>query len=161
MAYTNADGLRLKFGTERTTPNLAGEYRTYGRLHEVEVKIDLTALNQNEVIQSDVTVLPSGVIIQEIEINTKTAAATGVAIDLGLIKTDRTTEVDYDGLLAAFPTASMNAAGEKNIISDNTTYDGALIGATTAFPAHITCSATTATAFTAGYIVVTIRYWKP
>lgn len=159
--YFNADGLLLKYGTSRTTANVAGEYRTYGRLHEVEVKLDLTALTESETIVSDVTVIPSGVIIQEVEINTKTAAATGVAIDLGLIRLDRTTEVDYDGLLAAFPTASMNAAGEKNIISDNTTYDGALIGATTANPAFITCSRTTATAFTAGYVVVTIRYWKP
>src|SRR5687768_4698654 len=116
MAYTNPDGLRLKYGTERTTPNIAGEYRTYGRLHEVEVKLDLTALTETETIVSDVTVIPSGVIIQEIEINTKTAAATGVAVDIGLIKLDRTTEVDYDGLVAAFPTASMNAAGEKTIL---------------------------------------------
>jgi hypothetical protein len=159
--WFDGDGLLRKYGPTRTVANLGGEYRTYGRLHEVEVKIDLTALTQTETIQSDVTVIPSGVIIQEVEINTKTAAATGVAIDLGLIKLDRTTEVDYDGLLAAFPTASMNAAGEKNIISDNTTYDGALIGAVTAYPSFVSCSATTATAFTAGYIVVTIRYWKP
>ena len=160
MAYTNADGLRLKYGTERATPNIGGEYRTYGRLHEVEFKIDLANLTEAETILSDVTVIPSGVIIQEVEINTKTAAATGVAIDIGLVKLDRTTEVDFDGLVAAFPTASMNAAGEKTILSDNTTYDGALVGAATAFPSFVTCSRTTATAFTAGSIIVTIRYWK-
>lgn len=162
MAYNNADGLRLKFGTEKATAMTAGEYRTYGRLHEVEVRIpDMTTLTETETILNDLTVLPSGVIIQEVEINTKTAAATGVAIDVGLIKVDRSTEYDYDGLLAAFPTASMNAAGEKNIISDNTTYDGALIGAVLAFPAYISASRTTATAFTAGDIVLTVRYWRP
>ena len=160
MAWQNGDGLRLKYGSERAVPTIGGEYRTYGRLHEVEFKIDLTALTEAENVLSDVTVIPSGVIIQEVEINARTAAATGVAIDLGLIKLDRTTEVDYDGMLAAFPTASMNAAGEKVIISDNTTYDGALVGAATAYPAFVTCSRTTATAFTAGYVIVTIRYWK-
>lgn len=156
------NGRYQKYGPDNAIPNRAGEYTSYGRLHEIEVKIDLTTLTQSEVIQSDVTVLPAGVIVQEVEINTQTAAATGVAIDLGLIRLDRATEIDYDGLLAAFPTASMNAAGKKVIISDGTTYDGALIGATTGtLPGYITCSATTATAFTAGLIYLTIRYWKP
>jgi hypothetical protein len=105
MATNNADGLLLKYGTAKTVANLGGEYRTYGRLHEVEIKMDLTALTQSEVIQSDVTVIPSGVILQEVEVDVKTAAATGVAIDVGLTRLDRTTEVDFDGIIAALATA--------------------------------------------------------
>lgn len=161
MAYLDNAGLYRKYGTEKTVTNNVGEYKTFGALREVELKIDLTTLTQTETIQSDVLTLPAGVRIQEIEIVTHTAAATGVAIDLGLIRTDRTTELDYDGLLAAFPTASMNAAGEKTIITDNTTYDGALVGTTLANIGYITCSATTATAFTAGVIYVRIRYYRP
>lgn len=161
QTWMNNDGLFIKYGTERATSGKAGEYRTNGRLREVEVILDLTTLTETETIIDDNTTIPAGVIIQEVEIDTKTAAATGVAIDVGLIKTDRTTEYDYDGLLAAFPTASMNAAGEKNIISDNTTYDGALVGAVLANTSYISASRTTATAFTAGYVVVTIRYWRP
>lgn len=162
MAQMNGDGLYLKFGTEKVVPGKGGEYRQNGRLHEVELRIsDLTTLTETETIVDDQIVIPSGVIVQEVEVNTKTAAATGVAIDLGLIRLDRTTEYDYDGLLAAFPIASMNAAGEKTIVSDNTTVDGALVGAVLANPAYVSASRTTATAFTAGDIVITIRYWKP
>jgi hypothetical protein len=161
MATNNADGLLLKYGTAKAVANLGGEYRTYGRLHEVEIKMDLTALNQNEVIQSDITVLPSGVILQEVEVDVKTAAATGVAIDVGLTRLDRTTELDFDGIIAALATASM-AAGKKIIISNGSTSAGALIGGSAlANPAFVSASATTATAFTTGYVIITIRYWKP
>lgn len=159
MAYYDSSGLLRKYGTEKTVPLTGGEYRKNGHLREIELKIDLTTLTQSEVIQSDQVYIPKNARLQEVEIVTHTAAATGVAIDLGLIRTDRTTEIDYDGLLAAFPTASMNAAGEKNVITDNTTYDGALIGTTLANVGFVTCSATTATAFTAGVIYVTIRYY--
>lgn len=155
----NADGLTLKYGTDRATTGKGGEYVTVGATRELELKLTLTDLTESEVIQSEGGVLPAGARIQEIEVVTHTAAATGAAIDLGLIRLDRTTEVDYDGLLAAFPTASMNAAGEKVVIVDNTTYDGAVVGTTLVNPAYITASRTTATAFTAGVVYVRIRYY--
>lgn len=162
QTWMNPDGLYKKYGVTKTTGTAGGEYVTTGAMREVEFVIsDMTTLTETETPLSDVVFLPAGVRIQEIEIVTHTAAATGVAIDLGIIKTDRTTEVDYDGLLAAFPTASMNAAGEKNIITDNTTYDGALVGTTLAFNGYVTCSRTTATAFTAGALRIRIRYYKP
>lgn len=161
MAWMNNDKLYLKYGTERGVSSNAGEYRTNGRLREVEFKITLANLTETETILSDNVFIPAGVRIQEVEIDATVAGATGVAIDLGLIKTDRITEGDYDGLLAAFPVASMNADGEKVIISDNTTYDGVLVGALTTYSAYVSASRTTSTAFTAGQIVVTIRYYTP
>lgn len=162
MSYLNADKLLLKFGTEKATATTTGEYHNYGQFHEVEMKLTLSALTQTESIQADVTTLPAGARISEIKVVTHTAAATGVAIDLGLIKSaDRTTEVDYDGLLAAFPTASMDAAGETTILTAGSTYVGAKVGTTLAFTSLISCSATTATAFTAGVIYVTIKYYMP
>ncbi len=161
MGTWQNDGILKKFGTTRAVPNKGGEYVTTGRLREIEFKIDLADLTETETVLSDTLTLPAGMRLQEVEIVTNTAAATGVAIDFGLIRTDRTTEIDYDGLLAAFPTASMNAAGEKVIIIDNTTYDGALIGTTTANVGYFTMSRTTATAFTAGQIVVTVRFYAP
>jgi hypothetical protein len=159
--WINEDGLQIKYGTDRAEVSKVGEYRTTGRLREIQLRVALADLTETETILDDNTFIPTGVIVQEVEIDTKTAAATGVAVDLGIIKMDRTTEGDYDGLLAAFPTASMNAAGEKVIISDNTTYDGALVGAVTTYKGYISASRTTATAFTAGDVVITIRYWKP
>ena len=161
MAWHNSDGLYIKYGTEKTTAGKAGEFSPDNDLHEVQLILTLSELTATETIQSDTVILPAGARIQEVETVTHTAAATGTAIDLGLIRTDRSTELDYDGLLAALPTASMNAAGEKNIFSDNTTYDGALVGTTLAYSGYISASRTDATAFTAGVIRVKIRYYMP
>lgn len=161
MAWDNNDNLRVKFGTEQATASTTGEYRSLGLLREVECVIDLTALTEGEVVQSDTVVIPAGVRIAEIKVTTTTAAATGVAIDLGLVQLNRSTEIDYDGLLAAFVTASMNAPGETTILTNGSSTVGALVGTTTAAVGYITCSRTTATAFTAGKIVVAIKYYRP
>lgn len=159
MSYQDNDGLLRKYGTERATAKTAGEYHMYGHLHEVEVKIDLTDLTATETILDDTVMIPKNARIQDVQVVTHTAAATGTAIDLGLIAADRSTETDYNGFLAALPTASMNAAGEKNDVTIGHTYVGALIGTTLSNPAYISASRTDATAFTAGIIYVTIRYY--
>ena len=163
----DGDTLFRKFGVTKAIPNKAGEYKTPGLLREVEVTIDLTTLTQAEVIQSDQVFIPAGGRIHEVEVIAKTGAATGTAIDVGLTRTDRTTQLDFDGLLAAFVTASMNTAGETSIIRQAVTVPtglagtGALIGTTTANVGYISASATDATAFTAGVILVKIRYFTP
>lgn len=165
--WHNSDGLYLEFGTTKTTANTAGEVRKTGNMHEVEVKITLAGLTQSEVVQSDTTFLPAGARIQEVELLTQTAGATGTAIDVGLIRTDRTTELDYNGLLAAAPLAVMDLAGERTIYTAATTVPasatgtGALIGTTLAYDGLITCSMTDATSFTAGVVKVFIRYYMP
>lgn len=161
QSWTNSDGLYLKYGPDKATAGKAGEYSPTTDIHEVLLKVTLSELTATETILSDTVILPAGARIQEVEVVTHTAAATGTAIDLGLIRADRSTELDYDGLLAAFPTASMNAAGEKTILSDNTTYDGALVGTTLAYNGYISASRTDATAFTAGVLNVKIRYYMP
>lgn len=162
MAWTNNDGLHLKFGTERAVPGKGGHYKTYGALREIELRIDLTALTEVEVVQSDSIFYGTGTRVQEIEVETHTAATLGTAIDLGLVRMDRTTELDFNGFLATFPLASMDAAGEKSLVILGGTGAGAYLGATSiAFPGYITCSRTTATAFGAGVIYVRIRYYVP
>lgn len=161
QSWHNSDGLYLKFGPDKGTAGKAGEYSPTTDLHEVLLKLDLTTLTQTETILSDTVILPAGARIQEVETVTHTAAATGTAVDLGLIRMDRSTELDYNGLLAAVPIANMNAAGEKNIYSDNTTYDGALVGTTLAYNGYISASMTDSTAFTAGIIHIKIRYYMP
>jgi|JI91814BRNA_FD_contig_31_5853560_length_1168_multi_4_in_0_out_0_2 hypothetical protein len=161
QSWTNSDGLYIKYGPDKATAKKAGEFVKTGDVREVFLTLTLSELTETETILDDTCFLPAGARIQEIETVTHTAAATGVAVDLGLIRMDRSTELDYDGLLAAIPTASMNAAGEKNIFSDNTTYDGALVGTTLAYNGYISASRTTSTAFTAGVIRVKIRYYMP
>jgi len=167
QTWLNPDGLYIKYGVTKTTPNLAGEYRNNGKLREIELTISLSSLTEVEVVQSDQVFVPSGARLVEVEILTHTAAATGTAIDLGLVRTDRTTAIDADGLLIAFVTASMGTAGETSVIRRDVTIPtglagtGALLGTTTSNVGYITASRTDATAFTAGLITVRIRYYMP
>ena len=167
MSWFNSDGLLVKFGTEKTVANKGGEYRNYGKLRKVELTINLASLTQAEVIQSDQVFIPAGARIVKTTVLTTVAAATGTAIDVGLIKTDRATEIDYDGILAAFITASMNTVGELSVLQKDVTIPtglagtGALHSIPTTFVGYITASMTDATAFTAGQIVITIEYFMP
>jgi hypothetical protein len=164
MAYLDNTGLYRKYGTEKTTGTIGGEYRTAGLLREIEFTVTLSTLTETETPLSDVVFFPK-MRVQEVEVITTTAAATGTAIDVGLIRTDRTTEIDYDGFLAAFPTAAMDLAGERTIftaastVPASATGTGALIGATTTNVGYVTASRTTATAFTAGVVRIKVRYY--
>lgn len=161
--WMDADGLFHKFGTDKATANRGGEYKSWGTLREVEVKIDLTTLTQAEVVQSDQLFFPAGARLEEVEIEVITAAATGVAIDVGLVRTsDRTTEIDFDGILAAMTTATLSAGNKINLVKGGALV-GALVGSgtSTANVGHITASATTATAFTTGLILLKIRFLVP
>lgn len=164
--YDNA-GLLRKYGPDKATAKAAGEYHIYGKFHEIECKITLANLTQTEVILDDLVVIPKGARIQSVELMTETAGATGTAIDVGLIKTDRTTELDYNGLLAASPLAVFDLAGERTVYTAATTVPasatgtGALIGTTLTDNGHISASMTDATAFTAGVVWVTVRYFMP
>jgi hypothetical protein len=162
MAYTDIGGLYQEWGLEQTVTHKGGEYRNNGLEREIEVRIDLTTLTEAETVLDGNIFFPVGMKITEIEILVETAAATGVAIDLGFIRTDRTTEIDYDGLLAAFVTATMTV-GNKVVLRKGGTQAGAMVGSgvATTNVGHLTCSRTTATAFTAGVIKVTIRYERP
>jgi len=164
-SWNNNDGLYIKYGTDKTTPNKGGEYVNVGLEREIEFKITLSELTESETPVSDQVFFPSGARISAIEVLTTTAAATGTAIDLGLVRTDRSTEIDFNGLLDAFTTAKMNAAGERNVFQSDADVGaasaGALLGTTTSNVGYVTCSRTTATAFTAGVIRVKIRYYVP
>lgn len=164
-SWLNNDGLYLEYGTQKATPVTAGEYVTYGSLREIEFKLTLADLTEAEVIQSDTAIIPAGARIEQVELVTITAAATGTAIDVGLIRTDRSTELDYNGLIAAEVAADMSAAGEKHVYTQEAGVGagagGALIGTTLANNGHITASRTTATAFTAGVVMVRVKFMVP
>lgn len=162
--WLNSDGLYIKYGTDAgVSPSRGGVYEVDGPEQLAEVEIDLTELTATETIINDALVIPSGAMINRIEVLTEVAAATGTAIDVGFMKLDRTTEIDYDGLLAAFATATMNSVGEitkftkGNSVPASITTQGALVGAVTTYPGLISASRTDATAFTAGR--VKIRIW--
>lgn len=161
MAYTNADGLYLQWGTEKTVPNVAGEYKTYGRLRDIEIKLDLTTVGTNSTIISDTTFFPKGARIEEVEIFTQTAATGATAVlNLGLIRADRTTAYDADGFIAALALTAIDTAGEKTVLRVGSTGAGAFIGTTLANVGLLVADWDTA-AFTAGVLIIRIRYYVP
>jgi hypothetical protein len=163
--WHNADGLYIKSGTdEGVSSHAAGEYKTYGPERMVEVEISLADLTQTETILNDVVMLPAGAFITRVDTIAEVAGATGTAIDVGLIRADRSTELDYNGLLAADPIANFNAVGETNSFRLSTTVPtgltgtGALIGTALAYDGFISASMTDATSFTAGRLLVQVYF---
>ena len=163
MAYTNNDGLYIKNGVEEANVATGGEYRNDGPYHSVAVIVgDMTTLADTSAIISDTTIIPKGARIDEVQIINETAATSGgsAVLNVGLVRLDRTTSYDADGLVAAAALSTFNAAGETNIIRNGSTGAGALVGTTTAYPSLICADYDTA-AFTAGKIVIRVIYRIP
>lgn len=161
MAWHNSDGLYVKFGTEEATVGVAGAYAaTRQNERMVEVVITLTALaDATETILSDTVTIPKGARITRVRVINQTAATgTNATMDLGLIDQDRTTELDYDGLLVNAPRTDWDDAGETKEYTIGVTGIGALCGTTLANTGLLTASYDTA-AFTAGVIRVQVYYW--
>ena len=158
--WHNSDGLFIRFGTKEAEVGVAGEYRTPGPQRMVELTIGaLTALGTGAAIQDDTALIPKGARIERVEVITTTQATSGgsAVLNIGLIRTDRSTELDYDGLVAALPLASFNAAGETFSATAGVTYGGALLGTTLANNGLLTADYDTA-AFTAGAIKVRVYF---
>src|ERR1043165_6433486 len=92
--WTDNDGLIRKFGVTKTTPNIAGEYKTYGALREVELKIDLSTMTTTSTtIQSYQEFFPKNAYIEEVvlEVMQVSVVASGTpTFAVGLIQTDTT-----------------------------------------------------------------------
>lgn len=161
MAWTNNDGLIVKFGTEQGTAGKAGEYSTLGPVRLTEVLIDLTALGTAAAVLDEHVSFPSGARIERVEIINQTAAtsAGSAVLNIGLQRLDRTTELDYDGFVAAAALATFNVAGERNTLDIGSTGVGALVGTTLAHAGVLTADYDTA-AFTAGVVRVRISWTK-
>jgi hypothetical protein len=157
--WTNADGLRIAFGADEAVTGKAGEYKTYGAERVVEVSIALTGLGTSAAIQDQHVTVPAGAFITKVELVNLVAATSGgsAALNVGLQRLDRSTELDYDGFIAAGALATFNAAGETVTYTEGSTGHGALIGTELAYPGYITADYDTE-AFTAGTVRVRIFY---
>lgn len=156
--WMNADGLYLEFGTTKATTENVGEYKTYGDFREINVRIpDLTAIGSSATILSQGLKFPTGTRIARVDVITDTlATSSGSAVlNIGLIKEDRSTELDYNGLVAAIPLTSIDTAGETTSLVVGSTYAGALIGTSTTDVGYLCADYDTA-AFTAGALNVRI-----
>lgn len=159
MAWLNNDGLYVKFGTEEGVAGTAGEYTTRGPTRLTEVLLTGTALGTAAAIQDDHTVIPAGARIEKVEVIAQTAMTSGgsATLNVGFSRLDRSTELDYDGLLAAFPLASMNAVGETNSLTNGSSGAGVLVGTVLANAGLLTADYDTA-AFTGGTVKVRIHW---
>lgn len=164
MAYMDNTGLYQKFGVEQTVNSTGGEYREGAGIRTIELTVTLSAaaypFGATNYIINDNVFIPAGVRIQEVETYVETAGAGATAtLDLGLIRTDRTTVTSANGLIAAKTVASMTT-GEKAIVVPGGTFAGALLGTTTANVNYVSIRVNTAS-FTSGVIRFRIRYFKP
>lgn len=167
MGYLDNTGLYVKIGTETAIPSTGGEYRTYGELREIELTLNLASaplLSAGPLIVNDNLFFPKGVIVQEVETYCSTAAVGSTAtFDLGLMATDRSTEVDFNGFLAAVAqsAAALSTVGTKTIYTKGVSGAGVLVGGTATTAVGYICMNYNTAAFTQGQIKVRIRYFRP
>jgi hypothetical protein len=148
--WTNADGLYIKYGDDEARHALGGHVTQDGGIHSLEFLItapDFNALTNT--ILGDGVFIPSNAFIISSNFYVETAFV-GATVDFGLVRKNRTTEIDFDGFDAAIAVASLTARASIN-------GDGALIGTRLSQPALVTARNNTAD-LTAGRGVLTITY---
>lgn len=166
--WNDNDGLIRKFGVTKTTPNTAGEYKTYGGLREIEVKIDLSTLTSSSVIQSYQEFFPKNVYIEEVVLEVMTASTTAGSptLDVGLVQTDTTTATTPTTsswttnsvfIAAEVDSGVIGTLGKKITYTAGTSKAGGGIGLASGQVAYITARANTST-WSAGNVSVKIRY---
>lgn len=165
ISWTNSDGLAVRFGATEGTVSVAGQYEdTIGGVNVTEVYITLTGLTATagETILADNVMIPAGARIKAVEIINKTAATSGgsAVLNVGLVKQDRTTAIDADGLVAAQALTSHDTAGERTYLTPGVTAAGALIGTTLTDPGLLVADYDTA-AYTAGVLIVRVEWFVP
>lgn len=169
-SWLNSDGLYIEYGPDEVTVVDGGELKAFGGLHEVEIDILLTSLAVTTPrILSDTITIPNGARIHKVTLIVETPATSGGSstLDFGLIDQDRTTELDYNGFVAALALADMSDAGaiiEFMNGADSTpageTTDGALVGTTLSNTGLLVANAGTAV-FTGGVIKARIYWYNP
>jgi hypothetical protein len=167
------DGLLHKFGTSQATVAKGGEVLAgASTVKMVEFKVDLAvvAASTSQYILDETITIPSGAWIEKVvvQVLTETAGA-NANLDLGLVDQDRSTEIDFDGFLAAadvfnggtdiggffefLPPHQVQAGSALAI----TTEGGALLGTKLSNTGFVTANYNNA-AFTAGVVVIRIYY---
>jgi hypothetical protein len=166
--WVNDDGLYIKFGPQEARASKSGEYARSAASdgkHRIEVIVDLaslpTAASGNEQIQDDGVWLPDNVFIEKVivEVIEEPTTVGSPNLDFGLVAMDRSTEVDFNGLLAAAD--AFEAGTDLGVIVEYdtaTTEAGVLVGTQfTGGPAYFTASADTAD-WTDGKLRITTIY---
>jgi len=181
--WLNADGLYLKFGTDKLIPETASEFAFDGPNRIIEARINLLTANQGASINATPTIVsdnlifpapPSGqMIIEKVELVIETPCTSGGSptLSIGLIQMDRSTIptnyntalINAEVLTAMAATGTLeyfNPNGSTTSIPAGSTRGGNLIGsypAAATGPYYLTATGTS-TAFTAGIVCVRVYY---
>lgn len=163
QSWFNADGLLVKFNGAAGTATTNGQYTDamYGR-SVIEMRVDLTKLTTTPggVILDDNITLPKSAWVERIDTIVEVAGSTASSptFDFGLIRFDRTTELDYNGLLAAVVATDLDTINERHTYEQVTSGGmGALGGTATANGGYFTANANTAT-FSTGVVRVLVYF---
>lgn len=162
--WINSDGLKVYFDTDKARAQRGGEYSVLtGGKHVVEVVIDLTTLSTtNQTIVVDNVIIPNGALIDTVTFYATVAATSSGngTIDLGLVDQDFSTEIDFNGILAAVAKTTVDNIGEMNTVTQGTTGAGALFGTKLTNSGYIVANLNTA-AYQTGKVVFRIFYSFP
>lgn len=164
--WVNNDGLLVLYPPTVANPSKGGEFSTLDSgQHVVSVTIDLAALSTaasvasgNEVIVADNVTIPNGSLLTKVTATVLEAPVGATAtLDVGLVDQDRTTEIDFDGILT---NATVGALGSVTEIVKGGAGAGALVGALITNTGLITASVDTAN-YTDGAVKIDIEYVVP
>lgn len=117
QTWTNADGLTLEFGVEKTKSSLVGHYRHDGALNVIEIDLDYSRMpavaSADEIIDRTV-VLPIGSVVEKVEMVNSTAfdsAGDAMTLCVGWIDVDETTALDTDAFVVDATQTELNDGG--------------------------------------------------
>jgi hypothetical protein len=163
----NADGLVVLYHKAQGVADKSGVYvNTAGDRHILEAIISLpglpTVASGNKQIQSNTVTVPNGAFIEMVRVVVlKETTGVNANLNVGLVDQDCSTEIDFDGFLAAAD--AFNGGTDLGTVTDftvGTTEAGALIGTKITNTGLITAHADTAD-FTAGVVKVQVFYSIP
>lgn len=161
--WTNNDGLYIKYGPTEVTPHKGGYINTMTDEHVVsfDVVLEDLAVGTTPTILGDNVVIPKGALINRVRVTVlEVTAGTNANLDVGLVRLDRTTEVDYNGLLIAADGWHEAAIGTVEDTYQGGTDHGADLGEVTTVPCLVTAGYETA-AFTDGTLRIEVFYIIP
>lgn len=116
MAWSNEDGLYVRFGTERAEKAKVAEYTFAGPQRMTELHVvagDYPTIAEGSVIQSRECKLPAGAWIEKVEIvcTTDVVSATGT-VNVGIVDAvDGTSNADVDAFVVAATAAELITGG--------------------------------------------------
>lgn len=167
--WVNSDGLAVKFQTVEGAAGKGGEYSSLGPLRSMEFKLTLTDYTFGSTIYIlDQNVSAPKAYFDRVELDVLTVATgTGATLDFGLQRTDQSTEIDYDGFIAAAPLTVLDGESGAQLVYRSEATDsvpvpvlgGALLGTTTTNVGY-PCVRVNTASYTAGVIFLRL-YWRP